>query len=51
MTDINDLVQEFGTSSNGAVGIFSFAMRSIRLLSILQWCFIVCSDIISFFAI
>ena len=36
MTDINDLVQEFGTSSNGT---FSFAMRSSRLLGILQSCY------------
>ena len=39
MTDINDLVQEFGTSSNGADGTFSFAMRSGRLLGILQSCY------------
>ena len=55
MTDINDLVQgsEFATSINlnGAV----FAMRSSRLLGILQRCFdsledddMVCFDIISF---
>ena len=55
MKDINDLVQgsEFGTSINlnGAV----FAMRSSRLLGILQRCFdsledddMVCFDIISF---
>ena len=34
MTDINDLVQEFWTSSNEAVGPSFFAMR--RLLGILQ---------------
>ena len=34
MTDINDLVQEFWTSSNGAVGTSFFAMR--RLLGSLQ---------------
>ena len=50
MTDINDLVQEFWTSSNEAVGTSFFAMR--RLLGILQLCFkhVVCFDIISFFA-
>ena len=58
MTDINDLVQgsEFATSINlnGAV----FAMRSSRLLEILQRCFssleneleaMVCFDIMAFF--
>ena len=58
MKDINDLLQgsEFGTSINlnGAV----FAMRSSRLLGIMQRCFksleneleaMVCFDIISFF--
>ena len=50
MTDINDLVQEFQTSSNGAVGTSFFATRC--LLEILQECFtiLVCFDIISFFA-
>ena len=38
MTDINDLVQEFGrTSSDGFVGASFFEMR--RLLEILQDCF------------
>ena len=37
MTDINDLVQEFWTSSDGTVGAALFAMR--RLLEILQVCF------------
>ena len=48
MTDINDLVQGFWTSSNGAVGTSLFAMR--RLLGILQRCFelVVCFDIIIF---
>ena len=52
MTDINDLVQEFWTSSNGAVGTSFFAMRSSCLFGILQKCFesLVCFDIISFFA-
>ena len=48
MTDINDLVQEFQTSSNGAVGTSLFAMR--RLYEILLKCFRlfnVCFDIIS----
>ena len=58
MTDINDLVQEFQTSSNGAIAASLFAMRSSRLLRILQSCFnsleneldyMVCFDIISFF--
>ena len=47
MTDINDLVQEFWTSSNGAV------LRSSCLLGILQKCLnvMVCLDsIISIFA-
>ena len=39
MTDINDLVQEFWTSSNGAVGTSFFGMRSGCLFEILQWCF------------
>ena len=43
MTDINDLVQEFLTSSNGVVGASLIAMR--RLFGILRVCF----DIISFF--
>ena len=59
MTDIYDLVQdsEFGSSSNRAVQVETslFAMRSSRLLGILQRCFdslesdvmMVCSDIIS----
>ena len=49
MTDINGLVQEFWTSSNGAVRTSFFVMRLSRLVGIFQWCFkIVCSDIISF---
>jgi hypothetical protein len=52
MTNINDLVQEFWTtSSDGAVGASFFAMR--RLFEILQGCFDsseVCFDIISVFA-
>ena len=50
ITDINDLVQEFWTSSNGAVGTSFFTMR--RLLGILQKSFntMVCFDSISFFA-
>ena len=47
MTDINDLVQEFWTSSDGAVGASFIAMR--RLLEILQGCldsWKVCFDII-----
>ena len=41
MTDINDFVQasEFGTSTNGAVETSFFAMRSSRLLGILETCF------------
>ena len=53
MTDINDLVQEFQTSSNGAVGTSFFLMRSVRLLGILQKCydsFEVCFYIFTFFA-
>ena len=49
MTDINDLLQDFWTSSNGAVGTSFFAMR--RLLGILKKCFDsleVCFDKISF---
>ena len=48
MTDINDLVQEFQTSSNGAIAASLFAMR--RLFVILLECFQllnVCFDIIS----
>ena len=51
MTDINDLVQEFRTSSNGAVGASFIAMR--RLLETLLGYFNflnVCFDIISVFA-
>ena len=57
MTNINDLVQEFWTSSNGAVGTSFFAMRSGCLFKILQECFNslendvmarVCFDVISF---
>ena len=47
MTDINDLVQEFRTSSNGAVVASFIAMR--RLLEILYGCLSfwkVCFDII-----
>ena len=57
MTDINDLVQEFWTSRIGAIETFFIAMRSSRLLKILQECLDsleddvkVCFDIISFFA-
>ena len=53
MIDINDLLQGFWTSSNGAVGTSFFAMRSSRLLGILKRCFDsleVCFDIISLFA-
>ena len=56
MADIDDLMQEFRTSSNGAVGTSFFAMRrSSCLLGILRRCFVsleamVCFDIISFFA-
>ena len=52
MTDINDLVQKFWTSSNGAVGSSFFATRLSRLHGILQRCFtvMVCFDIISFLA-
>ena len=49
MTDINDLVQEFWTSSNGAVGASLIAMR--RLFEILLGYFNflkVCFDIIIF---
>ena len=49
MTDINDLVQEFQTSSNnGAIAASLFAMR--RLFEIVLGCFCffnVCFDIIS----
>ena len=48
MTDINDLVQELQTSSNGAIAESLFAMR--RLFEILLKCFQlfnVCFDIIS----
>ena len=52
MTDINDLVQEFWTSCNGAaIGTSFFAMRSSCLLGILQKCLDsleVCFDTISF---
>ena len=55
MTDINDLVQEIWTSRIGAVETSFIAMRSSRLLGILQRCFdflerkvVVCFDIISF---
>ena len=47
MTDINDLVQEFWTSSDGADGASFIAMR--RLLEILHGCLgfgKVCFDII-----
>ena len=59
MTDISDLVQEFWTSSNGAVGTPFFPKCSSCLLEILQSCLFslqrevtaaVRSDIISFFA-
>ena len=53
MTDINDLLQEFWTSSNGAVETSFFAMRSSCLLGILKICFdilmndiLVCFDVI-----
>ena len=49
MTDIDDLVQMFWTSSDGAVEVPFFAM--LRLLEILEVCFDkleVCFDIISF---
>ena len=48
MTDINDLVQEFQTSSNGAIAASLFAMRRLFeiLLECSQW-FNVCFDIIS----
>ena len=48
MTDIYDLVQEFQTSSNGAIAASLFAMR--RLHEVLLKCFClsnVCFDIIS----
>ena len=48
MTDINDLVQEFQTSSNGAIAASSFAMR--LLYDFLLQCFRlfnVCFDVIS----
>ena len=48
MTDINDLVQEFQTSSNGAIAASLFAMH--RLFDILLQCFRlfnVCFNIIS----
>ena len=51
MTDINDLVQEFWTSSNGAAGTIFFAMLGLR--GILRECFDsldVRFDIIFFFA-
>ena len=47
MTDINDLVQEFWTSSDGADGASFIAMR--RLLEILHECLVlwkVCFDMI-----
>ena len=53
MTNINDLMQEFWITSNAAVGTSFFAIRSDRLLGILEKCFNhleVCFDIISFFA-
>ena len=53
MTDINDLVQGFWNSSNGAVGTSFFLMRSVCLLGILQKCydsFEVCFYIFTFFA-
>ena len=49
MTDINDLVQEFQTSSNGAIAESLFAMMR-RLYVILRECFYlfdVCFDVIS----
>ena len=51
MKDVHDLVHEFRTSSNGAVGAPFFAMRF--LLGILQKCLDyleVCFDMVSFFA-
>ena len=57
MMDINDLVQEFWTLSDEAVGTSFFAMRSSCLLGILRTCFKsivevrVCFDIISFFSL
>ena len=53
ITNINDLVQEFWTSSNGAVETSFFPMRAGCLLGILTKCFgslEVCFDIISFSA-
>ena len=50
MTDINDLVQEFWTSSDGAVGASFIAM--CRLIGILRRCFgflKVCFEIILVF--
>ena len=50
MTDIDELVQMFWTSSDGAVEVPFFAM--LRLLEILQECFDkleVCLDINPFF--
>ena len=56
MTDINNLVQEFWTSRIGAVETSYIAMRSSRLLGILQKCLYSLEDdvkvyfnIISFF--
>ena len=49
MTDYNDLLQEFQTSSNGAVGTSFFAKGSIRLYGILKECYNsleVCFDIV-----
>ena len=55
MTDINNFVQEFWTSRIGAVETSYIAMRSSRLLKILQKCLDsleddakVCFNIISF---
>ena len=39
MADINNLLQEFQTSSKGAVGTSFFAMRSSRLYGILKECY------------
>ena len=39
MTNINDLMQEFWITSNAAVGTSFFAIRSDRLLGILEECF------------